>query len=144
MTDERVLNTIGLARRGGNLAVGEEPVAEVCKGRKARAVFLAADAADNTVRRATRLAESANAPLVTLPFDKGRLGFALGRGSCALLAVTDAGLAALILSGLAAGDPERYGDAAARLTEKAGRIRQRKKSRKPAGKKPEQSGEAKP
>ena len=43
VTDERVLNTIGLARRGGNLAVGEEPVAEVCKGRKARAVLLAAE-----------------------------------------------------------------------------------------------------
>lgn len=123
--------------------MGEEPVEEACKSRKARVVLLAADAADNTVHRAQRLAEHGGVPLVTLPYDKGRLGFALGRSSCALLAMTDAGLAALVLGGLAAMEPEQYGETAAQLAEKAQRIRQRKKTRKPAGKKPERSGQGK-
>lgn len=143
VTDDRVLNTIGLARRGGSLAVGEEPAEEACKSRKARVLLLASDAADNTARRAQRLAERGGVPLVTLPCDKGRLGFALGRSSCALAAMTDAGLAALVLSGLAAMEPERYGETAAQLAAKAQRIQQRKKTRKPAGKTPERSGQGK-
>ena len=65
MTDT-VLAALGLALRGGNLAVGEEPVAEACRTGKARVVLLASDAAGNTARRATRLAGE-NVPLVLLP-----------------------------------------------------------------------------
>lgn len=78
MTDT-VLAALGLALRGGNLAVGEEPVAEACRTGKARVVLLASDAAGNTARRATRLAGE-NVPLVPLPRDKSQVGFALGRG----------------------------------------------------------------
>ena len=94
MTDT-VLAALGLALRGGNLAVGEEPVAEACRTGKARVVLLASDAAGNTARRATRLAGE-NVPLVPLPRDKSQVGFALGRASCAVAAVTEPGLAALL------------------------------------------------
>lgn len=128
MTDP-ILNTLGLARRGGSLAIGEEPVEEACKSRKAKVVFLAADAAENTVRRTERLVVENKTPLVILPRDKGELGFALGRSTCAIAAVTDAGLAASVLRRLAQSDPERYGGIAALLEEKAQRVQRRKRAK---------------
>ena len=101
MTDS-TLNTLGLALRARHLAVGEEPVAEVCRTHRARLVVLAGDGADNTARKARRLARESGAPAVTLPCTKAELGFALGRASCAVAAVTDAGFAASLLRKLAA------------------------------------------
>ena len=101
MTDS-TLNTLGLALRARHLAVGEEPVAEVCRAHRARLVVLASDGADNTARKARRLAGESGAPAVTLPCTKAELGFALGRASCAVAAVTDAGFAASLLRRLAA------------------------------------------
>ena len=124
-----ILNTLGLARRGGSLAIGEEPVEEACKSRKANVVFLAADAAENTARRTERLAGENNVPLVILPREKSELGFALGRSTCAMVAVTEAGLAASVLRRLAQSDPERYGQTAAELEEKAQRIQRRKRAK---------------
>lgn len=133
MTDDRVLGTLGLARRSGNLAVGEEPVAAACRGGQARVVLLAGDAADNTARKAARLGQERDIPVAALPYDKGQVGFALGRSSCAVLAVTDAGLAALLLEKLAADDPERYGQAAAALALRAAQERKKKTGRGKAG-----------
>lgn len=133
MTDP-VLNTLGLARRSGNLAIGEEPVTDACKSRKAKAVLLAADAAENTSDRAVRLSEEGGAPLAVLPYDKEQVGYCLGRSSCALLAVTEAGLAASLLKKLAEADPDRYGGMAAQLEEKARRTLQRKRKKTAARK----------
>ena len=93
MTDS-ALNLLGLALRGGNLAVGEQPVREACKTRRAALVLTAADAAQNSEDRARRWAEDSGAPQVRLPWDKEALGNALGRKLCAVAAVTDRGLAA--------------------------------------------------
>ena len=65
-----------------------------------------------------------------LPFTKEELGFHLGRGSCAMLALTDAGLAASVADKLALRDPDRYGPAAQQLREKADRTLQRQKERR--------------
>ena len=110
--------------------MGEEPAAEACRTGRARVVLLAADAADNTVRRARRLAGE-KVPLVQLPQDKGRVGFALGRASCAVLAVTDPGLAALALAKLAGEDEERYAQTAALLERRAQQARKRSGTQKP-------------
>ena len=128
MTDH-VLRMLGLARRGGNLAIGEDPVTEALKERKARVVFLAEDAAENTADRAARLTAGTNAMLLTLPYDKGQVGASLGRESCAVLAVTDAGLAAAVVKKLAAEDSERYAAAAQQLEEKAQRTQRRKRAK---------------
>ncbi len=95
MTDP-ILTTLGLARKSGALAIGEAPVEEACKARKAKLVLLSAGAAGNTADRAKRLARECGAPLAALPFDKSQVGFALGRSVCAVLALKDAGFAALI------------------------------------------------
>ena len=92
MTDS-ALSLLGLALRGNNLAVGEEPVAEACKARRAALVLSAADAARNSVDKAVRLSEAAGVPHVGVPWDKEALGGALGRSKCAVAALTDEGLA---------------------------------------------------
>ena len=62
-----------------------------------------------------------------LPFTKAELGFALGRGTCAMLALTDAGFASALVQKLAARDPEKYGPAAQQLREKADKALQRQR-----------------
>ena len=65
-----------------------------------------------------------------MPYSKAELGFHLGRGSCAMLAITDAGFAAAVTEKLAARDPERYGPAAQQLRQKADRVLQRQKEKR--------------
>ena len=99
MTDS-TLNLLGLALRGGSLAVGEEPVREACKTRRAALVLAAADAAQNSADRSRRWAEESGVTWVRLPWDKETLGAALGRGLCAVAALTDRGLAAAFAENL--------------------------------------------
>ena len=103
MTDS-ALSLLGLALRGNNLAVGEEPVAEACRSRRACLVMTAADAAQNSVDRAGRAAEAGGVPWVRLPWDKETLGGALGRRLCAVAALTDRGLAAALAEKLVQSD----------------------------------------
>ena len=103
MTDS-ALSLLGLALRGGNLAVGEEPVSEACKTGRAKLVLTAADAAENSVDRAARAAETAGVPWIRLSLDKEALGGALGRKLCAVAALTDRGLAGTFAQKLARED----------------------------------------
>ena len=103
MTD-CALSLLGLALRGNNLAVGEEPVKEACKARRAWLVLSADDAADNSVDRAGRMAELGGVPWIRVPWDKETLGRALGRRLCAVAALTDRGLAAALAEKLAGRD----------------------------------------
>ena len=129
MSDARILSLLGLARRGGNLAMGEEPVSDVCQQHKARVVFLANDAGETICRRAERMAEQGNAPLVTLPWNKAEVGFQLGRATCALLALTDQGLAATVISRLSETD-ESLKELAEAMTEKTVRQKLRREKKK--------------
>ena len=140
---DNVLRLIGLARKGGRVEVGEEPVGAAARARKARLVLLAADAADNTLRRAAHFAQAGAVPVLQSPYTKGELGLSVGRASCAMLAVTDYGLAAALARGLAARDRERFGGVAADLEEKAQRALQRQKEQRRHEKKLERAA-AKP
>lgn len=130
MPNDPILHLLGLARKAGRLEIGEEPVGAVCRARQARLVLLASDAASNTSRRAAHFGEAGNVLWLELPFTKEELGFHLGRGSCAMLALTDAGLAASITEKLSLRDPERYGPAAQQLRQKADRVLQRQKEKR--------------
>lgn len=138
MTDS-TLGLLGLARRGGNLALGEEPVAEACRSGRAKLVLLADDAGPSTVRRANRLAQEGKVELIHLPYAKSELGQCLGRSSCALLAPTDLGLAAALVRGLARRE-ESLGVLAHALEEKQGR----RKERRPNGKRRKARGSQTP
>ena len=118
---------LGLALRAGRLAVGEEPVGAACRAHKARLLLLASDAADNTIRRALQFSQAGTIPCLTLSLTKEALGACLGRASCAMLAITDAGFAAGLAEKLAKEDPEQYGQVQLLLSQKAERIRRRQK-----------------
>lgn len=129
MDSKRILSLLGLALRGGNLAVGEEPVEAAARAKDARVLLLAADAAENTRRRAEHFAEGGQCLWLRVPFTKEELGRALGRTSVALAAMTDVGLANAVVRRLAEGDGERYAEAAAALEVKARRAEERRAER---------------
>ena len=133
MANDPFLGMLGLARRAGKLAFGDELVREACTDKKARCVFVAADAGMSTAKKAAFYAESANVPLVTLPHGKDALGAAIGKNGCAVCAVTDIGLAAAALQKLAAAHGE-YAHVAAQVAEKNTRIQSRRGKKQPRDK----------
>ena len=130
MPNDPVIHLLGLARKAGRVEVGEEPVGAVCRARQAKLVLLAGDAAPNTCRRAAHFGEAGNVLWLQLPHSKAELGGLFGRGSCAMLALTDAGFAASVAEKLALRDPERYGPAAQQLRVKADRVLQRQREKR--------------
>lgn len=124
------MHLLGLARKAGRIEVGEEPAGAACRARKAKLLILAADAADNTARRAEHFAQAGNILFIRTPFTKDEIGGAVGRGSCAMAALTDAGMAASLLKKMAAADPARYGEAAAALDAKAKKVLQRQREQR--------------
>ncbi len=127
MSHDNALRLIGLARKAGKLEIGDEPVGAAARARQAKLILVAEDAAANTYRRAGHFGESGNVLFLTVPFTKAELGNALGRTSCAMLAMMDTGFAASLIKKLAAEDPERYGPAAEQLDTKARRVLQRQR-----------------
>lgn len=129
MANDPFLGMLGLARRAGKLAFGDELVREMCMDKKARAVFVAADAGASTAKKAAFYAQSAGVPFVTLPHGKDDLGAAIGKNGCAVCAVSNIGLAAAALQKLASMHSE-YAEAAAQLAEKNARIQSRRGKKK--------------
>ena len=125
MANDPVLRMLGLARRAGKLAYGDELVREVCFAHKARCVFLAGDAGASTAKKGAFYADKANVPCVQLPHGKIELGTAVGKSGCAIVAVTDIGLASSAVEKLAS-EHEEYAETAKLLSEKNARIQSRK------------------
>ena len=123
---EHLLSTLGLALKAGAVAVGEEPVGAAARGKKARVIFTAQDAAASSVRRAYSFGRAGSCLCLPFPAGKDALGRALGRTSVAMCAVTDIGFAQSLVKKLAAAEPEVYQAAAQALDVKAQRARERK------------------
>lgn len=129
--DEELLGLLGLCRKAGKLALGEDEAANTALAHKARLVLMAADAAPNTVSKTRRAAGEGNAPCFQVGLTKAQLGGAVGRAQCAVLALTDVGFAAAAMKKLSAVDPQRYGETSARLEHKAAKtVRRRREKQK--------------
>ncbi len=126
---DNALSMIGLALRAGRLEPGEDPAGDACREKRCRLLLTASDASENTLRKAERFAELGQCLTLALPYGKAELGAALGRGTCAVAAVTDLGLARAIAEKLARTDREAYGETAERLRLKAERAAQRKEKK---------------
>ena len=123
---EHLLSTLGLALKAGAVAVGEEPVGAAARGKKARVIFTAQDAAASSVRRAYSFARAGSCLCLPFPAGKDVLGRSLGRTSVAMCALTDIGFAQSLVKKLAGADPETYGAAADALDIKAKRAHERR------------------
>lgn len=135
--DSGALRMAGMALRAGRLEVGSDASGDACQYKHCRLLLLAADAGEDARRRAAHFAEEGQCLLAELPCSREELGAALGRGSCAMAAVTNLGLAQAIAQKLAREEPEKYNEIAGKLRIKAARAAQRKE-KKPgaAGRKP--------
>ena len=130
MPNDPILHLLGLAKKAGRLEVGEEPVGAACRAKQAKLLLLASDAASNTFRRAAHFAQAGSVLWLEAPYTKSELGLALGRGPCAMLALTDVGFASSIVQKLSARDPEKYGPAAQQLKAKADKTLQRQREKR--------------
>lgn len=127
MDNNNISGLLGLARKAGKVELGEEAVAIAARHHKARVILFASDAADNTLRRRGSLSEQGSCPAVVLPLTKAELGGAMGRNACAVLALTDVGLAAAVMKKL---PQEEYGDMTGRLERRAEKTYRRRKAQR--------------
>lgn len=125
---QRALHYLGLARRASRIALGEEPCGIACRGGHARLLLVAQDAGDHTFRRARSFARSGKPPVLPVPFTKEELGAAVGLGSCALAALTDAPLALAFVQCLH--EPERHAAVLELLRTQTDRMEKRRKEEK--------------
>lgn len=126
--DNKALNYLSLARKGGLAELGEEPVGDAARAGKAYAIVVASDASDHTWRRAKSFAAGTHQQCVRLPFTKEELGQAAGRESLAIAAITDAPLALAMLQSLP--EPEKYRASMDILSEKTRKLKQRRQEAK--------------
>jgi len=121
------LGLMGLALRAGKAALGEKAVEDAVRSKKARLVCSAFDMSPAGMNRVTRLLLGAAIPHIILPYTKDTLGASFGRETCAVVAVTDIGIAAGVARSLAEKQPDKYGEQAGLLEEKNQKIQSRKK-----------------
>ena len=121
---DKALNYMALARKGGMVELGEEPVNAVTRTGKGYLVAVASDASDHTWRRAKSFVAGTEQQCIRLPFTKDELGFAIGRTSLAIAAFTDAALALAFVKALP--EPQKYAKETEVLEEKSRKLRQRK------------------
>ena len=121
--ENKGLNYLALARKAGLAELGEEPVGAVARTGKAYVILVAADASDHTWRRAKSYAAGTEQQCIRLNCTKEEMGFAIGRTSLAIAAITDVQLALALVTAL--GQPETYRQALEVLTQKAQKAKKR-------------------
>lgn len=104
--DNKALNYLSLARKGGLAELGEEPVGAAARAGKAYVILVASDASDHTWRRAKSFAAGTEQQCVRLECTKDEMGFAIGRTSLAIAAITDVSLALALVKTLSKADPQ--------------------------------------
>ena len=125
---DQALNYLALARKAGLAELGEEPVGGAARSGKAYVIVVASDASDHTWRRAKAYAAGTQQQCIRLPYNKDEMGFAIGRESLAIAAITDCPMALALVQSLP--QPEKYANELAVLTEKAQKMKQRQKEAK--------------
>ena len=123
--ENKYLNYLALARKGRLVEVGEEPVGAAARALKAHLILVAGDASDHTWRRAKSFAAGTDQQCIRLAATKDEMGFAIGPESLAIAAITDVAMALALVQSLPS--QEKYAEAVQVLTEKAQKMKQRKK-----------------
>ena len=121
--DNKVLNYLALARKGGRAELGEEPVGAVARALKAHLIIVAGDASDHTWRRAKSFAAGTDQQCIRLGCTKEEMGVVVGRQSLAIAAITDVLLALAMVEAL--GEPEKHKAVLEVLGEKSRKLKQR-------------------
>lgn len=120
----KALNYLALSRKGGMAQLGEEPVGAIARAGKAHVILVAGDASDHTWRRAKSYVSGTDQQCIRLECTKEEMGFAVGRTSLAIAAITDVQMALALVSSL--GQPEKHKAALEVLESKAQKLKKRK------------------
>ena len=104
--DNKALNYLSLARKGGLAELGEEPVGAAARAGKAYVILVASDASDHTWRRAKSYAAGTEQQCVRMEATKDEMGLMVGRTSLAIAAITDVSLALALVKALPKADPQ--------------------------------------
>ena len=127
MANDAALGLLGLSRRAGRLACGEDQVYEMVQTGKCRAIFMAKDIGDATRRKIMRHDEKV--PVFILETERMNLGHAIGMNGCEVCAVNDIGMANAIADKLKS-TSDKNAMAAQRVLEKKTRMDSRKGKKK--------------
>ena len=103
---DKALNYLALARKAGLAELGAEPVGDVTRTGKGYLVMVASDASDHTWRRAKSYVAGTEQQCIRMKYTKEELGFAVGRTSLAIAAITDVAMALALVNAL--GEPEKH------------------------------------
>ena len=71
---DKALNYIALARKGGMIELGEEPVGAITRTGKGYLVAVASDASDHTWRRAKSFVAGTEQQAIRIPYTKEEFG----------------------------------------------------------------------
>ena len=104
--DNKALNYLSLARKGGLAELGEEPVGAAARAGKAYVILVASDASDHTWRRAKSYAAGTEQQCVRMEATKDEMGLMVGRTSLAIAAITDVSLALALVKALPKADSQ--------------------------------------
>ena len=104
--DNKALNYLSLARKGGLAELGEEPVGAAARAGKAYVILVASDASDHTWRRAKSYVAGTEQQCVRLEATKDEMGLMVGRTSLAIAAITDVQLALALVKAMPKADPQ--------------------------------------
>ena len=125
---DKALNYMALARKGGRIELGEEPVGAAARAQHARLVVVASDASDHTWRRALSFVANTTQQCIRTPYTKDALGMAIGRTSLAIAAFTDPALALAFVKALP--PQERYASVLEDLEKRSKRVEKHRQEEK--------------
>lgn len=125
---EALLRLLGLCKRSGNLAPGEDPAIEAISAHRARLLVTASDVSPHTLRKLSAVCGD-RVPVFQAAVTKAELGAALGWESCGAAAVLDMGFAVKAAGLIAGGRPE-YAEALTALTAKQAKMLRRKREKR--------------
>ena len=125
---DKSLNLLSLARKAGLAELGEEPVGAAARALHAHLILVASNASDHTWRRAKSYCAGTDQICIRVNYTKDELGMATGRQELAMAAIVDAGMALSFVEGL--GQPEKYQEICAVLSQKKKRKQQQQKEAK--------------
>ena len=128
MEPDRALGLLSLAKKGGNIQLGEENVGAACRAGHARLILVASDAAENAFHRAKTFSLAGKTTFIRTPYTKEELGGAFGRAVCAMAAITDVSLAQAFVKAL--NQPEKYETLLSDLETRVQRVRKRRQEEK--------------
>lgn len=103
---DKAFQFLGICKRAGQLLTGEDGVGGAVRSGDAVLVMTALDTAGNTRKKADNLSSWYHIPHLHLPWEKDPLGELLDKRVCAILALTDRGMAAAFVQKLALQYPD--------------------------------------